>query len=441
MEEETVTNAVNTRALVLEMLMEINENGEYSHLVLRSVLEKYQYLSKQERAFMTRLVEGTLEHQIELDYILNSFSKTKVKKMKPVIRNILRMGVYQLLYMDAIPDSAVCNEAVKLSKKRGLSQLSGFVNGLLRNIARNKKDIAYPDSKKDFASYLEVTYSLPKWMVEKWIASYGEEQTQKIAKGFYMDAPLSIRTNTTKITPEELKVRLEQEGVSVSAVEGMPYAFDISDFDYLQGLSSFREGLFYVQDLSSMQVAKAAEVKENDYVIDVCAAPGGKSTHLAELLKGTGMVEARDLTEAKVDLIRENMNRQDLSNMMAVVWDATKKHEDSIRKADVLICDLPCSGLGIMGKKTDIRYKMNEETMDELVDLQRQILDVVWEYVKPNGTLVYSTCTINKDENEDNVAWFLENHKEFSLEYEKQFLPGESTHDGFFLAKLTRQGE
>lgn len=436
-----MTNAVNTRALVLEMLMEINENGEYSHLVLRSVLEKYQYLSKQERAFMTRLVEGTLEHQIELDYILNSFSKTKVKKMKPVIRNILRMGVYQLLYMDAIPDSAVCNEAVKLSKKRGLSQLSGFVNGLLRNIARNKKDIAYPDSKKDFASYLEVTYSLPKWMVEKWIASYGEEQTQKIAKGFYRDAPLSIRTNTTKITPEELKVRLEQEGVSVSAVEGMPYAFDISDFDYLQGLSSFREGLFYVQDLSSMQVAKAAEVKENDYVIDVCAAPGGKSTHLAELLKGTGMVEARDLTEAKVDLIRENMNRQGLSNMKAVVWDATKKHEDSIRKADVLICDLPCSGLGIMGKKTDIRYKMNEETMDELVDLQRQILDVVWEYVKPNGTLVYSTCTINKDENEDNVAWFLEKHKEFSLEYEKQFLPGESTHDGFFLAKLTRQGE
>ena len=434
----TVTDSVNARELVLEMLIEIIEKNQYSHLVLRDVLDKYQYLSKQERAFMTRLTEGTLEHLIELDYIIDSFSKTKVRKMKPMIRSILRMSVYQIKYMDSVPDSAVCNEAVKLAKRHGFGQLSGFVNGVLRNISRNISDVRYPD-QKDMVRFLEVKYSMPQWIVKQWINDYGMEKTEQILKGFDRENPLSIRTNTLKCTPEELRDKLKTEGVTVEPVKDLDYAFYISGFDYLNGLQSFEDGLFYVQDVSSMMVAELAAPKENDYVIDVCAAPGGKSTHLAEKLKGTGMVEARDLTDYKVDLIRDNIDRHELHNMKAILMDATSYDEASVNKADVLICDLPCSGLGVLGRKTDIRYKISPEQEKELMELQRQILDTVHQYVKPGGTLVYSTCTIDKMENEDNVRWFADKYKDFVLKEERQLLPGQLGGDGFFLAKFIRE--
>lgn len=434
----TVTDSVNTRELVLEMLIEIIEKNQYSHLILRDVLDKYQYLSKQERAFMTRLTDGTLEHLIELDYIIDSFSKTKVRKMKPMIRSILRMSVYQIKYMDSVPDSAVCNEAVKLAKRHGFGQLSGFVNGVLRNISRNISDVRYPD-QKDMVRFLEVKYSMPQWIVKQWINDYGMEETEQILKGFDRENPLSIRTNTLKCTPEELRDKLKTEGVTVEPVKDLDYAFYISGFDYLNGLQSFEDGLFYVQDVSSMMAAELAAPKENDYVIDVCAAPGGKSTHLAEKLKGTGMVEARDLTDYKVDLIRDNIDRHELHNMKAVLMDATSYDEASVNKADVLICDLPCSGLGVLGRKTDIRYKISPEQEKELMELQRQILDTVHQYVKPGGTLVYSTCTIDKMENEDNVRWFADKYKDFVLKEERQLLPGQLGGDGFFLAKFIRE--
>lgn len=434
----TVTDSVNTRELVLEMLIEIIEKNQYSHLILRDVLDKYQYLSKQERAFMTRLTEGTLEHLIELDYIIDSYSKTKVRKMKPMIRSILRMSVYQIKYMDSVPDSAVCNEAVKLAKRHGFGQLSGFVNGVLRNISRNISDVRYPD-QKDMVRFLEVKYSMPQWIVKQWINDYGMEETEQILKGFDREKTLSIRTNTLKCTPEELRDKLKAEGVTVEPVKDLDYAFYISGFDYLNSLQSFEDGLFYVQDVSSMMAAELAAPKENDYVIDVCAAPGGKSTHLAEKLKGTGMVEARDLTDYKVDLIRDNIDRHELHNMKAVLMDATRYDEASVNKADVLICDLPCSGLGVLGRKTDIRYKISPEQEKELMELQRQILDTVHQYVKPGGTLVYSTCTIDKMENEDNVRWFADKYKDFVLKEERQLLPGQLGGDGFFLAKFIRE--
>ena len=434
-----MTENVNTRALALDMLIEILENGQYSHLVLRGVLDKYQYLEKQERAFLTRLTEGTIERLLDLDYIINYFSKTKVKKMKPVIRTLLRMSVYQLKYMDSIPDSAVCNEAVKLVKKRGLGQLSGFVNGVLRTIARDRDRVVYPSPKVEPLAYLSLTYSMPEWILEGWLKEYGFAKTEAILQGFAGEKPLSIRCNTTRIAPQDLKQTLEAEGLTVAEIPGLPYAFDVTGIDYLNGLDSFRQGLFYVQDISSMQVAALAEPKKGDYIIDVCAAPGGKSSHLAELLKGTGMVEARDLTDAKVALIEENIKRHGLGNMQAVRMDATIHDEASVQKADILICDLPCSGLGILAKKTDIRYRMTPEGQESLVRLQQQILDTVWDYVKPGGTLIYSTCTIHRGENEDNVAWFLSKHSEYELESEEQLFPGDKSHDGFFLAKLKRR--
>lgn len=433
-----MTDSVSVRELALEILIEVNEHGQYSHLMLRDVLDKYQFLEKAQRAFLTRLVEGTLERQIEMDYILDSFSKVKVKKMKPLIRNLLRMSVYQIKYMDKVPDSAVCNEAVKLAGKRGFRQLSGFVNGVLRNIARQKDSISYP---KDQIENYSVSYSIPKWIIEMWIKDYGKEKTKAILEGFFKEKSLWIRTNLTVISPEELYQVLSDEGVTVERSKTLDYAFAISGFDHLAGLESFQKGLFYVQDISSMMVAEAASPKEGDYVIDVCAAPGGKSTHIAEKLKGSGMVEARDLTEYKVSLIEENIARHGLPNIKAVCMDATEKDEASVEKADVLVCDLPCSGLGVMGKKTDIRYKMTPEKQKDLVDLQRKILSTVESYLKPEGTLVYSTCTIHRQENEENVKWFLENYPQYSLISMEQMFPGETSADGFFIAKLLKNKE
>lgn len=434
-----MTNGVSVRELVLDILIEVNEKEQYSHLVIRDVLNKYQYLEKQERAFLTRLAEGTIEHMLEMDFIIDSFSKIKVKKMKPLIRNLLRMSVYQLKYMDSIPDAAVCNEAVKLAKKRGFGQLRGFVNGVLRSIARELDKLQYPDEKLEPIRFLEVSYSVPAWMVEQWNKDYGYEQTKEICASFLKERPITIRTNLTKTTPEGLKKRLAAEGVTVKEIKALPYAFEIEEFDYLQSLDSFQEGLFYVQDVSSMMVAETAEPKKNSYIIDVCAAPGGKSSHLAEKMEGTGRVEARDLTEYKVSLIEENIIRHGLQNMNAVQMDALQYDESSKEKADVLICDLPCSGLGVMGKKTDIRYKMTAEKQKDLVQLQREILSTVYSYVKPGGTMVYSTCTMHKQENEGNVAWFVKEHPEFEVISQKQMFPGEDYHDGFFIAKLIRQ--
>lgn len=411
------------------MLLAIDRDGQYSHLVLRDVLDKYQYLSKQERAFLTRLTEGTIERMLTLDYVIDQFSKTKVKKMKPLIRELMRLSVYQIMYMDGVPDAAVCNEAVKLARKRGFSGLSGFVNGVLRSVARGWKDVTFQNES--------VRYSVPEWIIDGWNADYGRDVTEKMLEAFMQPAKITVRTNTQKCTPEELKDRLSQEGVTVEAIEGISYAFALSGFDYLAGLGSFQDGWFYVQDISSMTVAHAADPKKGDYIIDVCAAPGGKSSHLAELLDGSGMVEARDLTEYKVGLIEENILRHDLHNMNAVQQDATLFDEASVEKADILICDLPCSGLGVIGRKSDIRYKMTAEKAHDLAVLQQEMLDTVWKYVKRGGKLIYSTCTIHKEENEDNVAAFLQKHPQFTLVEQRQIFPMEGS-DGFFVAKMIR---
>ena len=427
-----------TRELILGILLEVTRDGAYSHVALRNVLTKYQYLDKRERAFITRVTEGTLERMIEIDYILNQFSKVKVDKMKPVIRCILQSSVYQLKYMDAVPNSAVCNEAVKLASKKGFHNLKGYVNGVLRNISRNLDQVVYPD-KSDFVQYLSVRYSMPVWILKQWLSVYEEETVETMLGDFLKEKPTTVRCNLNQCTVAELTESLRKEGVEVQTHPRLSYALSISGYDYLANLESYRKGMFYIQDISSMLVTETADPKAGDYVIDVCAAPGGKALHMAEKLDGTGHVEARDLTDYKVNLIQENILRTGITNVSAVKQDATEADAASLEKADIVIADLPCSGLGVLGKKTDLKYKMTEAIQRELVALQRSILSNVQSFVKPGGTLVYSTCTIHKGENEENVAWFLEQFPNFALEGEaRQLLPGVDASDGFFIAKFKR---
>ena len=448
---------MNQRDLSLSMLKEIYAGNEFSHILIRQVLDKYDYLEGSEKAFIKRLTEGTLERTIELDYVINQFSNTPVNKMKPLIRSLMRMSVYQILYMDSVPDSAVCNEAVKLAALHKFTSLKGFVNGVLRNIARNKQQILYPEKEKDFVNYLSVRYSLPVWMVEHFIEAYDKEKAEKICEGLLKERPVTIRLKETMDAEEKEQIlkQWKQQGILVEEHPYLPYAYNLGKTEGVKNMAGFEEGLFQVQDVSSMLVAQVAGIKEGMQILDVCAAPGGKATHAAEKLHGTGQVLARDLTEYKVDFLLENADRLQLSNLWAEEWDACVFDESKEEWADVLFCDAPCSGLGIMGKKRDIKYRLTSDSLKDVCQLQRQILETVWRYVKKDGILMYSTCTINKEENEKQVQWIVENLpfevvsirnelpeevKADESEYGLQLLPGVHETDGFFLCKLRRIG-
>lgn len=449
-----MTKPVNIREIALGMLQEITEEEAYSHVVLREVLEKYQYLEKRDRAFITRVVEGTLEHMIQLDYIIEQFSNVPVYNMKPLIRNLLRMSVYQLKYMDSVPDAAVCNEAVKLAQKRGFYNLKGFVNGVLRNVARRMSQVRYPDQNAEPLHYLSVKYSFPIWMLSKWVSQFGYEATEKICRDSHLGRGTIVRCNLSQASREEIVAELEDQGITVKQHPYLDYALEISDYNYMKAVSAFRKGWIQVQDISSMLVAEIAAPNWGDYCIDVCAAPGGKSLHIADKLSGSGYVEARDVSEYKVQLMQENIERTGAINIRAMMMDATVRNPESIGKADIVLADVPCSGLGVIGKKQDIKYKMSEKQQQDIIRLQRKILSVVQEYVRPGGVLIFSTCTIGADENQFNVKWFLENFP-FRLESIDpyiceelrskttqggyiQLLPGVHHSDGFFIARLRR---
>lgn len=429
----------NTREIILETLIEILEKGNYSHLVIKSVLDKYAYLERNDRAFIKRVCEGCIERKIQIDYILNQFSNTKVNKMKPVVRTILRMGVYQIFFMDKIPDSAACNEAVKLMNKKGFAKLKGFVNGVLRNIVRQKNEIKYPDKEKDPAAYLEVMYSMPKWIVEMWLKTYGEEKTERLLEGLLSERPLTLRLdeNMSEKEKELLLKSVEMAGIKALKCKEPDYAYVVSGYDTLYDIPGFYEGKWMVQDIGSMIITQFANIKKGDVVMDVCGAPGGKALHAATKTGPTGHVFVRDLTEYKVSLIEENIARAGLKNITAQVWDATVFHEESAEKADVLIADLPCSGLGVAGRKGDIKYRITPADLEQISVLQRKILKVVSRYVKKGGTLLYSTCTLDKMENEENVTFITENLP-FILEETRELLPGIDGSDGFFMARFKR---
>lgn len=453
-----MTNLINAREIALDMVIDVLEKDRYIHKVIYNSLKDYQFLDKRDRAFITRVCNGTVKHYITIDYIINKHASLPIKKMKPLIRNILRISVFQLFYMDQVPISAICNEAVKISKKRGFNKLSGFVNGILRNISReypNRSidEVEYPNRDKERSKYLSVKYSTPLWIVDKIINQYNEQITEEILKDSLKEKHLTIRTNCNLIKPKDLKISLINQGLTIEENPDIDYAFKLSNYDYLDKLDDFNLGYFTIQDYSSMLLIEAAAIKKTDFVVDVCAAPGGKSLHAAERAK---KVSSRDLTEYKINLINENIERLAINNIKTKVWDACITDESLIEKADIVIADLPCSGLGVFRKKPDIKYKIKQEQIKELVELQRRILTSISDYTKIDGILLYSTCTINKEENIENVNWFINNFdyeldnindyipKRYQDESTQkgylQLLPGFQETDGFFIARLKRKG-
>lgn len=442
-----MTKPTESREIILDILMEILEKGGHSHVILRQALEKYQYLEKQDRAFITRVAEGTIEYCLTIDAVIDQCSKVKTDKMKPVIRTILRMAVYQILWMDRIPDSAACNEAVKLAVKRRFTGLKGFVNGVLRTIVRRKEEFVFDD--------WTLRYSMPSWLIEMWKQQYPAETVQQMLESFLKEQPTAVRCNLDLASVEEITESLKAQQVQVTASPLSFHGLLLEKYDYLEGLEAFRRGWIQVQDASSGFVGDIADPQPGDVVLDVCGAPGGKSLHIADKLKGTGLVVVRDLTEQKIRLVEENLERTGFTNIRAEVWDALEFDPQWEKKADIVIADLPCSGLGIIGKKPDIKYQVSSRSLKELAALQRQILSVVSRYVKPGGKLIYSTCTVNQEENEGQRSWFLEHfpfrsqniegmlgeavQEESMKEGYLQLLPGCYPCDGFFIAAFTRE--
>ncbi len=454
--------AENTREIIVDTLLEIERGGTYSHKLIKAVLDKYNYLEPQEKSFIKRITEGSIERKIELDYIINQKSSVKVNKMKPFMRCLLRMSVYQIIYMDSIPDSAVCNEAVKLAGKRKFQNLKGFVNGVLRNISRDKDQIKYPDSTTEPILYLSVKYSMPEWLVQLWLDEYGYEIVVKLLEGLLKIYPVSIRFRLSldKKVEQEYIAQMEKSGVQVIQSPYLPYAYTLTNVEGVASLPGYEEGDFTVQDVSSMLAVEAAGIGPSDVVMDICAAPGGKSILASEK---ASQVISRDVSDAKVEIIEENITRMKITNIDTQVWDGTVYDESKKETADVLLMDVPCSGLGVIGKKRDIKYNASQEGFESIVALQKEIVNNSWQYVKPGGILLYSTCTIRKEENEDMCRWICE---EFPFEPDSlepfipeavweqtrnikakkeqqgclQLLPGVTNSDGFFIARLRRKG-
>lgn len=437
---------INTRNVILDILSEVFDNHKYSNLVLSAALTKYQFLTKEERSFITVVSMGTVERAISIDFILNKFSKTPTNKMKPVIRNILRMGVYQIVYMDT-EDYAACNEAVKLATKRGFRTLSGYVNGVLRNIARNKNLISFDDMSAEF--------STPKWIVDKFISQYGENTARQILDAQYTKRNLSVHCNRKLCRAKELIEEFQKAGVRATASKDLPDAVWVEELDYLTKIPAYSDGMFWVQDQSSMLVGYIAEAPEQGLVIDICAAPGGKSMAIASNMIN-GRVISADISERKVMMIEDNARRCKLTNIEPEISDATIHRKDWEGMADVVVADVPCSGLGILAKKPDIKYNVTEESLEELIGLQRQILTNAVAYIKTGGTLIFSTCTLNNAENIENVKWLCDNFELELVDFSEQvpdsiynntsqkgyleILPGlNPDYDGFFIAKFIRK--
>ena len=482
------------REAVLLALLSRVRNDTFSNVLVKRTLDDCAEMSTAERAFIKRLLEGVIEREPELDARITHYTKRPVARLHPAVLQILRMGIYQILYMDAVPDSAACNESVRLAKKHAPARLSGFVNGVLRNAARDAEALrkkektdragdesvcpagasgSGPEGKidtgeveepaaGDLIADLSIRYSMPAWLTAMWADQLGEETTVRLLEALMEVRPVSVRTAPGLAVQEREKLilQLREAGAVVDKGMWLEDSLRLRRTSDLRKLPGFRQGLWTVQDESSMLAVRAAGLTGTETVYDVCAAPGGKSFYAAQILQAAGepgaaqvgRVFSFDLTARKTDRIREGAARLQLTNIIVQERDARLDQPAERERADVLLCDLPCSGLGVIGKKRDIKYRASREGILSLQTLQRQILKSAVRYLKPGGVMIYSTCTISREENEDNAAWI---ERELGLVPDAlepylpdgipglqghmlQLLPHEHGTDGFFISRFRR---
>lgn len=441
----------NSRKIVVDLLEQVLSEGAYSNIALGSKLNKSD-LNDKDKALVTEILYGTLKYKYTIDKILNYYLRNGFDKVEPRVINILRISIYQIKYLDKIPEFAVVNEAVELAKKHVSIGASKLINGVLRNYLRGK-DINYcvTNNKIETLCY---KYSFAKWMVKLFIRQYGEEVGEKILSGLNEVPNITFRVNTLKATNENALKELMDLGYDASKGYICSEAVTISKGKSIEKNPLFVEGKLTVQDESAMLVAKAMDLTPGLTVLDLCSAPGGKATHISELLNNTGRIEAYDIYKHKLLLIKSNADRLGITNLYCNEFDATIFNENLENVGDRVLIDVPCSGFGIIRKKPEIKWTKNKAQLKDIVEIQRAIMKNASKYVKLGGKLLYSTCTLNQEENEDNIKWFLDSFPGYKIQeiffgkYENliynidgsiTIIPNQAM-DGFFMAKFIRIG-
>lgn len=429
---------MNSREIALNILVKLDRDRAYVNKLLAAEFRNAD-LKPVDKAFINELVLGCVKNRYLLDYIIMQFSKVKIKKMSVWVRNILELGVYQIIFLDKVPSSAACNESVKLGR-RYANRSCGFINGVLRNISRGAESVRFPDSSGDILEYLSINYSFPKWMVKKLVDDYGYEFCEDILKSANAVSSAFIRANALKAPENESEFVdiLRADGIDASPIEELKGCYAVKGALDLHNSDTYKRGLFSVQNRSSQLASIILEPKPGQLVIDVCAAPGGKTTHIAELMGNKGKVIAFDFHEHKISQINEAAQRLGITIIEACRFDSTMCKPELIGKADRVLVDAPCSGLGVMNSKPDIRWHREEGDIAELNEIQSKILSSSAKYEKSGGFLVYSTCTILKDENERRVSRFLSEHSDFELVDERKLFTHIDGGSGFYIAKLKR---
>lgn len=434
-----MTIETNVRALAIETIQDIINDKAYSNIIINDVLSNNE-LNRADKGLYTELVYGTLKRKYTLDYLLKPFVQTKLKGW---VRQLLWMSIYQYVYLDKIPEHAIINEAVEIAKYKGGPHNGNVVNGILRNIMRS--DLPDFTEITDDKKRIAIEYSLPKWLVDHWTTHFGIEKTETIAQSFLDKVTTTVRVNLTRISVDDAIRRLTDDYI-VEQDREIETCLHISGKPIIES-RMFKDGLISIQDKSSMFIGELMALKEGDQVLDACSAPGGKACHIAEILNGTGHVDATDIHEHKIDLIDFNIRKLRLSNISAFEHDATEKYD---KVYDKILVDAPCSGLGVLRHKPEIKYEQSQHAIESLVEIQLEILNNVKYNVKPGGTMIYSTCTIEQMENENVVYTFLKENKDFEFDQfehpitgEKvktmQILPQDFNSDGFFITRIRRK--
>ncbi|HPT83744.1 MAG TPA: 16S rRNA (cytosine(967)-C(5))-methyltransferase RsmB [Limnochordia bacterium] len=439
----------NPRYVAVDTLNKLAESDEFLKEVVDRQIARAT-LSRLDQGLYTELVFGTVRMRRNLDYVLAQFSSRPVEKIQPALLNVLRIGVYQLLYLDRIPPSAAVNESVKLARAFGHEGTAKFANGVLRQVLRGRDSIAYPALEKDSVGHVGLKYSFPAWIVEHWLQRWGPEETVSLCRAMNEPPQLHIRVNTLKGSVEEVRTHLEAQGVTVQKGRYLPEVLAVHPAHLVVADAWLAEGRYYIQDESSALAAHALQVQPGQIVYDLCSAPGGKATHLAQLMGNKGEIVAFDVHPQRLALVEENARRLGISIIRPRLGDATGDLQ--LIPAPRVLVDAPCSGLGTMRHRPDIRWKKTPGEVAELVAVQKAILRRAAQYVAPGGLLLYSTCTLTEWENEEVAQWFLAEHQEFTGQPFLQGFPGWGAQpwlrtllphrhgvDGFFLALFRKE--
>ena len=421
---------INQRKIALDALIAVGENYGYSNIVLNNALQS-NGVSNEDKPFITALFYGVLDRRMTVDYCISRFLKKPLEKMAPVTLNALRLAVFQLLFMDRVPQSAAVNESVNLVKNSKERYNAAFTNAVLRSFLRNKPELPGDNS----VSSLKIRYSCPEWIIESFINDYGTDETVVLLEHFLSVPKITVRVNTSAISETDFISALSGRGINVSRAElGGCVILDAGTDT--QSLEEYKNGLFHVQDIPSQTAVKMLDIRTGDRVLDMCASPGGKSFTAAQYAL-CGQVVSCDIHENRVKLISDGAARLNLSNVTALVRDS-RVFDETLGKFDKIICDAPCSGLGVIRRKPEIKYKKDID-LSLLQKTQREILNNAVNYLKDNGALLYSTCTLRRGENEETVDTFLESHSGFEKTFEHTFLPSTDSTDGFYCAVIKRR--